>query len=339
MLYAYFHQFFHSIRFNPFFLALTILLLAASFAQSAFIYLHITVMGTYHEHFEQSNNQQPDGWMDEDNNGDYNAQLTANGLGSAKITKVDANNYGQAISANMTMDLSIFNTLRIVVTEVDSSTDYVVSLQRQGGPTIAISDPGDGVGVHEYNLPTETGWAGVQTFAIMLTVESTTNGVGTRFDEIKIYDSGAAPAYIEHYEEAAGQPSGWWDETNDSSNNAEINGNGLDSAKVTEEGPDTWGKALSDTMTVNLDTYGYLCTVVTEIDASTGYQVSLKLSSGDTLYPLSGAGDGIGIHCYDIKNLTGWSGSQTFSIVLVPQSATNGLGVRFDEIKIDRIAF
>ncbi|MCD4813825.1 hypothetical protein K8S19_09070 [bacterium] len=307
-------------------------------AMAATISLHITVLGTYHEHFAQSSGQQPDGWTDETNDGANNAELAANGLGSAKLTKVDANNSGQAVSANMTMDLDTFDTLRVVVTEVDS-TDYIVSLLLDGQSTpVRISTALTGTGIYEYDIKTITGWSGIQTFAIVLTVESATNGLGTRFDELVIYEQGSYTPYLEHFEEAAGQPGGWWDETNDSSNNAEIDGNGLDSAYVTEVGPDVWGKVLSDTMTLNLDTYGYLCTVVTAVDSGTSYKVSLKLSSGPTLYDLY-AGNGTGKYCFDIKAATSWSGSQTFSIVLISETGTNGLGARFDEIKIDRIGF
>lgn len=299
----------------------------------------------YYEHFSKNQagefdkNGQPAGWWDESNDPTNNAEIEVTGQGAARITKVSDDVWGKVLSDRLTIDLESSNELRIVVDKVDKNTGFKVMVQEPDQQEVQISDQGDGAGVHIYDLKAKTGWSGVKTFAVVLVVEAEINGVGTTVDEIWITPPLSEDAYLEDFEDPIGQPGGWWDATNDKGNNAEIEANGLGSAKFVKAGSDVWGKVLSDRMTIDVDMYNTLSLVVTQVDPNTGYKLMLLEQGSGTPVQISDPQQGAGIFRYNIPSKTSWSGEKTFSVLLVVESKSNRAGTRVDEIRIDNAGF
>lgn len=165
--------------------------------------------------------------------------------------------------------------------------------------------------------------------------------VEEKSDFVKVEEPAAAKtAYYEHFEknqagdyDKPGQPAGWWDESNDASNNAEIDVTGQGTARITKVSDDVWGKVLSDRLTVDLETSSQLQIVIGKVDKNTGFKVMVQEPDQQEIQ-ISETGDGAGVHTYDLKTKTGWSGVKSFSIVLVVEAEINGVGTTVDEIWI-----
>jgi hypothetical protein len=165
--------------------------------------------------------------------------------------------------------------------------------------------------------------------------------VEEKSDFVKVEEPAAAKtSYYEHFEknqagefDKPGQPAGWWDESNDAANNAEIEVTGQGAARITKVSDDVWGKVLSDRLTVDLENTNQLRVVVNKVDKNTGFKVLVQEPDQDEIQ-ISETGDGAGFHTYDLKTKTGWSGVKTFTIILVVEAATNGVGTTLDEIWI-----
>jgi len=134
--------------------------------------------------------------------------------------------------------------------------------------------------------------------------------------------------YFEHFEETTVvHPGGWW-----TVDNSQIATSGTGSAKLaTASSSKNYGIICSDTMTMDVSIHNRLHVVVTEVDASTGDRVLLHEQG-------QGAGvevvTGLGVTDMDFPMPTGWSGVKTFFIEIVIETATGGMGARFDEIWI-----
>lgn len=288
------------------------------------------------EHFNQPSGT-TGGWFI-----NYNAVITSNGLGSARVvsgTLLSTNIWGRVDSNTMTLDVGYHNTLRVVITGVDASTGNKLILHDVPNNTDVLIDQGMGVGVHEYNIQTATAaspsgsWTGLKQFYISLIVETgSTQGVGTQFDEIWIYPSGSFTVQ-EDFRIAGNPPSGWFDETN-----ADVNANGTDSmllsSQTANNPPYNWCSATSNTNTIDLNTYGMLSVVITNVDANTGNVIYLH-NVTDNVETQIDANLGVGVHNYDIKSITGWSGTKNIYLRLEAETGTlTGVGTRFDEICI-----
>lgn len=144
----------------------------------------------YVEDFEEPAGQ-PGGWWDTTNDKGNNAQITGDGLGAAKFVKAGADVWGKVLSDRLTMDMDVYSTLSVVITQVDANTGYKVMVQETGSPApIQLSKREQGAGVYVYDLAEKTGWTGEKTFSIMLVVEARSNKVGTWIDEILIDEAG-----------------------------------------------------------------------------------------------------------------------------------------------------
>lgn len=299
----------------------------------------------YYEHFEKNQAGeydkpgQPAGWWDESNDAAHNAEIEVTGQGAARITKVSDDVWGKVLSDKLTLDLDASGQLRIVIVKVDKNTGFKVMVQEPDQQEIQVSEPGDGAGVHTYDIKSKTGWSGVKTFSVVLVVEAVTNGVGTTVDELWITPPIKRDAYQAHFNGLAGQPGGWWDYTNEAGNNAEIDNSGSGSAKVFKAGKDVWGKVLSDRLKMDVDLYPTLSIIVTQIDENAGFKVMLLEQGTSQALELSDPQTEAGTHRYNIPAKTGWSGEKIFSIMLVVEAKNNRLGARIDEIRIDEAGF
>jgi hypothetical protein len=133
------------------------------------------------EHFRQTGNPHP-GWWNV-----YNAQMVGDGTGKADLLyqPVDAEQWGYVNSNTFTdFDIDSYPTLHVVITNVDASTGNQIRVNDGSGPIVIGS--GLGVGVHDFNVKTITGWSTPKTFHFELVVQSATAGTGTRFDELKL---------------------------------------------------------------------------------------------------------------------------------------------------------
>ncbi len=310
-------------------LGLTLLFFCSSqiFAAEALNYtLTVKMAGDvadpYLEHFEETTTSQPGGW-----NPGYNGQITTNGTGSAKAIYSASDVWGVVYCDPFEIDLNENNSMRMVVTDVDSDTNNKIILKNVVTEEKVTIAEYFGAGIYNFSIP----WTGTKEILIELVAEKGTGGPnsgGTRYDEIWIYNSGS-DGYVEHYEEDPGQPGGWY-----TGHNGQILTNGDDSAKVTFGAGDVWGIVYSDTITLDVDGNNNMRVVVTGVDSGTGNKIFLKETGQDSI--LISQYFGPGIYNYDIKSITGWEGSKEFIIELIVEQGTAGpaTGTRYDEIKI-----
>jgi hypothetical protein len=274
-------------------------------------------------HFEEATVGQAGGWFNE-----YNCAMTTSGQGSSKALVGGLASWGRATSNTLTLNVDTNNTLRVVVTEVDASTGNRIYLHESGQTAILVAD-GVGAGITDINIPAKTGWSGVKSFYLEIVIESTTPNTGTRFDEIWVYPS-SAQGFTEDFRTSGTPPGGWFHEYN-----VTFAANGNDSAKLVTNAGDAWGSATSNTQTLNVDTFGVVTVVVTEVDPSTGNKLLVHETGQSDIQIASGIG--VGIHNYDLKSLTGWSGTKSFYLKLVVESSTAGKGTRFDQVSIGAV--
>jgi len=173
----------------------------------------------------------------------------------------------------------------------------------------------------------------------MYSVDKKTQFVETQFDSNE-QKTNLLAKYVEHFEknqagdfDKTGQPAGWWDESNDGKNNAEIEVTGTGAAYITKVSEETWGKVLSDQLIVDLNATNTMRVVINKIDKNTGFKIMVQQPDQAEIQ-ISETGDGAGVHVYNLAEKTGWSGVTTFAIILIVEAEINGVGTLVDEIWI-----
>ncbi|MCD4813708.1 hypothetical protein K8S19_08465 [bacterium] len=277
------------------------------------------------EHFRESGNPHP-GWFNV-----YNAQLVGDGTGKADLLyqPTDSATWGYATSNTFTdFDIEAMPHMRVVVTNVDASTGNEIWVNDGAGDRVQVS-AGLGVGEHDVDVQSATGWTSPKSFFVELIVQSSTPGTGTRFDEIQFYNQNTN-GMVDHFRLTGNPHPGWFNVYN-----VEMTGDGTGKVDLLYQPADsaTWGYAASNTFTnFDIDTYAHMRVVITNVDASTGNEIWVNDGAGDRIQVASGLG--VGAHNIDIDAITGWSSPKSFFIELIVQSSTPGTGTRFDEIKI-----
>jgi len=286
----------------------------------------VTNSSPYLEHFEfkgaRGEGDKPEGWQDARDDSSNTGTINLVSNGSAKITR------GKVISDTITLDMDKFNTMRIVLADT-STRNFKVFLQEENcDKPIRIYYTAGSDWIRYYDLATTPNWTGVKRFNIILVVEDS----AVTLDEIWIYNHHDDLDYF--FEDFSGLPGQrWWDERDDSGNDAYMTEHDLGIARLTLAGDQGWGKVLSNTHTVDLNKYPILNVVVNDIDMDTSFKVLLKPKENYNLIEL-GRGN-LGENSYNIPDLTGWQGSKRFAVVLVVESAHIGNGIVIDEVSID----
>lgn len=303
-----------------------------------------TIAPSYNEYFEDDANptNPPGGWWDVDN-----ANIRADGLGSAKVVVTNAGlkPYGMVASNNdLTLDFSDNHYLRVIITQTDSVGNIIVLQEYSGGTP--VGSPKEiarnlGEGIHDgIDINTTNPWSGTKTFAIQITIESTTSNLGTRFDEITLYN-GDTTAYSEDFEETTvlEPPGGWWQTVN---SRMTTSGTGSARIETVATNPVYCEVESNNNLTLNFDAHHFLSVVVRDID-------TVPYTPGNIFYLQEYVGGnpsgdrkeiarnlGKGVHKdIDINATNPWTGSRIFSIIMVLESGgVADMGMQIDKIKI-----
>lgn len=219
-----------------------------------------------------------------------NAFISAdNGAGMVRYEDVAGGAYG-VVQKSVTMNVDDYPKLSINVGAVYEGAQWALKVN-DGGGDITLQGDTSQTGVVTYDLRAATGWSGSKTFTLRFYV------IGGK---VKIQDISAPYVALETF----ASPTGWsdWNATLESSS-------GL--AKITSTS--SYGR-VKKSFTVNVDDFPKLVIETTEIGG--GSQWSLKVDDGSGEIALQPDTSTTGELTYNLKSVTGWTGSKTFDIVI-----------------------
>lgn len=273
------------------------------------------------EHFNQPAGVQG-GWFNVSN-----AQIRSTGLGYVNVTMTTGtNSWGYVTSATFTVNLDQNPMLRAAVRNVQASANGRISLYDTVTSTEKEITASLITGTTDYDIKALTGWSGSKSLYVKLTVEAASPGLGFTLDELWIYPA-SSNGFVEHFNAGSG---GWYDVYNA---HMDTTSNAAGKVSLVAGGANAWGYVTSYTMTLNLDVYNTLRVVVLNVDASSGNKIIL-VDSVSTTEKTIAQYFGTGTYEYDLRALTGWSGSKSFYFKLVVEGAVAGKSTTYDEFKI-----
>jgi len=242
-----------------------------------------------------------------------NATISSDG-NLAKISEVGGT-YG-VVSKNVSYDLDVFPYLQIKVPEVSAGGKWALKVN-DGTSDIYVQGDTANTGTYFYNLKTITGWSGSKSFSVRLLV---VGGAGSYFKAGSLHAVTGADNAIDHFSTTTA-----WGVTS----NAQIATSGS-LARVTETGGSNG--YVQRSVSYNLDQTPLLKVVVPEVDSGAKWVV--KVNDGSNDYYVQGDTAATGVFAYDLKAITGWSGTKTFNIRLM---IVGGAGRYFTIQQIDAI--
>lgn len=140
----------------------------------------------------------------------------------------------------------------------------------------------------------------------------------------------------DHFDGLDGEkPVGWRDITQDTSFNAAIVYSGTPSwAKVTRTSQDVWGKVLSPTVRVNVDTTPCVEISVKEVSADCTWKIGVQEMGGSWRYwDLAPSSNKTGIFGFDLRTLTELAGDSQFAVQIAVEGA-GGVYIQVDWFRI-----
>ncbi len=192
---------------------------------------------------------------------------------------------------------------------------------------ITLAD-GTGPGLYAADVSGLTGWTGQRSFKLVIWVEWDTPGSAS-FDEISLINTSG---WADDFDPAH---AGWRDENSNPGFNAVFTDIGGPYANVQESPGVAWGKVLSPVLTINVDDSPTLTAVVQSDEILSNFVFGIQQETAPWAYYELGRGYDAGIFVYDYAAITGWSGNQTFSIMLGVESTDVDGWATFDSIKLD----
>lgn len=244
--------------------------------------------------------------------------------------------YGVVRSEVLTVDVNVYNELYIKTSAVDSGCVYSVQILEIGGAGEyhdAISYMGV-PGTFVADIRNLMGWSGVKTFQVNIWLDG--EGLSTTFDRIMVRSNVVVPqeptdvVWLEHFDpikETWVEIGAYWTDNPDST------------ATITEDQPgQSYGKAESETLDVNVSVYPEVTVVVTDITA-TKLDVQIQEQGGNWSFGnVIGGITAPGIYKGSIPAIMldglgqPWTGQHSFKIVLWVNG--NGTFATLDSIKV-----
>ena len=245
--------------------------------------------------------------------------------------------YGKVESEAITVNVTDYPLLDVVSTNISPLADYSIQIQSQEDPYPGFyciqwyKDPN--YTHHVFNIASATGWTGTHTFRIAAWIGSE-NGTAT-FDLFRVRAADASVFWQDHMNPVKttwAQPTATRTPVVDP-----INGTiGGSEAKLTESNPsDSFGKAESESITVDLNTYPELVVTSTAVDIGATYTIGIQEQEGSWSYQdVIVAVSQPGTQIVNIPAVMGWSGTKTFSITI--WIGGEGKSATFDAITLQK---
>jgi hypothetical protein len=124
----------------------------------------------------------------------------------------------------------------------------------------------------------------------------------------------------------------WYDNKSDASFMAKIEQAEPSVIKVTQEGPDTWGKTAFLVKGIDLESTPLLQVKVTKVEKDSAYKLAVASTDWGDFHVVVPRSSADGVQIGDIKAATGWTGKKDFNIILIIEG--KGKASYFDELKI-----
>jgi hypothetical protein len=216
--------------------------------------------------------------------------------------------FGKTESELITVNLNEISELAVTSTALDFYTDYSVGVQEEGGSYAYFSlisnvaQPGTQI----LNIAAATGWTGTKTFRIVIWVGGE-SGYAT-FDSIALRKAQTVPAWQEHFNPIK---STWYPMTA-----SWTDANGSVAVLTENNSSESFGKAESEAITLNLDNYPDLTITSSFIDAGANYSIGIQEQGGLEAYrTVISSVTQPGTQVINVAREMGWTGTKTFRIV------------------------
>lgn len=125
---------------------------------------------------------------------------------------------------------------------------------------------------------------------------------------------------------------GWSDNADDPAFGTRIDQFEKSVVRVTQEGPETWGKVSILVKDVDLDRTPFLILKLNQVDVGSGFKVLVDTPGWSDAHPVLPTSNAHGTHVANLKEKTGWSGTRTFRLLLIVEG--KGKSIYVDHIKI-----
>ena len=235
-----------------------------------------------------------------------NAFISADsGAGMIRFEDVAGGAYG-VVQKSVAMNVDDYPKLSINIGALYEGAQWALKVN-DGSGDITLQADTSATGVQTYDLRSVTGWSGGKTFTLRL------YAIGGK---VKVQEISAPYVALETFT----SPTGW------ATSNATFEPSG-GIAKVTTTA--AYGR-VKKSFTYNVDDFPKLVIKTTEVGG--GSQWSLKVNDGSGDIALQADTSTTGELVYNLKSVTGWSGSKTFDVVIY---AINGSG---SYVKVDYVA-
>ncbi|MCD4812675.1 SBBP repeat-containing protein [bacterium] len=142
----------------------------------------------YIDIFDGTPGEQPADWRDESQDYGFDAHIAyATGGTSADVSRTQESTWGKVLSSIITCDTSVYTHVEIEVDTVLSSTAWKLGIQEEDGAwqywDLNVSHTQTGTFAYDYAAV--TGWTGMHSFRIQITVEGDSSA-GIEVDQIRV---------------------------------------------------------------------------------------------------------------------------------------------------------
>ncbi|MFS0726751.1 hypothetical protein [Paenibacillus sp. 1P07SE] len=233
------------------------------------------------------------------------ASMMLGGDGTLTVTQSDPQQWEGNITSSVTSDLDVNTHISV---KVDEATSRWALRVNDGNQEFTLQPPTTATGVYDYDLRALTRWSGVKTYNLKL--YAVDSGSSVTFDWIRNgpYHEGfgKVTAGVRTYRDMFKTVAGWVEQ--DASLTLVPGG-----AIFAEESPGSSGYA-AKTYNVHLDQSPYVFIDVRSVSGS--WELRADKGDGSPAVVLQPATSEAGSYAYNVKQLTGWSGSLQISLQL-----------------------
>lgn len=292
---------------------------------------------------------QPPGWSDASEDVSFNAHIANSHLAShAAITRTAQSTWGKVLSPLLQCNPEEYSLVEIRISGAAPAATWKIGIQEFGTSNYYdLSASLSGAGTYTFNYAAVTGWIGLKTFYVQITVEGgSSEWILADYVSVRRLPPTATPTpsstptstptptrtatptatpsqlmtdfRVEELEGAPGaQPAGWVDAAQDPSFNACIAYSYTTSAAaVTRTAAGTWGKVLSPEIRCATSSYPYVEIDVTSVAPGATWRVGIQ-EEGTSFYAnLCNSQSQPGKLWFNYTAFTGWYSEKRFRIQL-----------------------
>ncbi|MCD4812665.1 T9SS type A sorting domain-containing protein [bacterium] len=160
----------------------------ATVTQTATVTPTATPANVYWTDFIGTAGQQPGDWQDETDNSAFDCEISYSTTSSiAEVERTAESGWGKVLFDAMTCDVDVYSFLEIKVTNVDANTSWKLGIQEAEGSYQFWDLHASQTGTDTYHIDYTniTGWTGVHTFQVQITVEGG-SGTSITVDHLRV---------------------------------------------------------------------------------------------------------------------------------------------------------